>query len=172
VHDQGVALTGLTAGQLEQAYDEVFTVNVKGALLVVHAALRELVRNRGSIVFTGSISSLVPGFGGALYVPSKHAVLGLARQLAFELAGRVRVNTVAPGYVRTELTAPAALGGGAVLPEADQVVRRLPTGVAPDPDDIAGIYAMLASDSDASAITGSVYTVDSGQSLWGPARNS
>jgi NAD(P)-dependent dehydrogenase (short-subunit alcohol dehydrogenase family) len=166
VHDGSVALTDLTAEQLLRAYDEVFSVNVKGALLTVHAALDELIRARGSIVFTGSISSLAPGFGGALYVPSKHAVLGLARQLAFALAGRVRVNTVAPGYVRTGMTEPP----GPVLPDPGRVARRLPTGHAPEPDDIAGVYAMLASNSDGSAITGSVFTVDSGQLLWGPSR--
>ena len=42
---------------------------------MAHAAIDELIRDRGSIVFTGSISSLAPGFGGVLYVPSKHAVL-------------------------------------------------------------------------------------------------
>lgn len=168
VHDQNVALSSLGAEELEAAYAEVFTVNVKGALLIVHAALPALVEARGSIIFTGSISSVVPGFGGALYVPSKHAVAGLAKQLAFELAGRVRVNTVAPGYVCTDLAAPRALGGGAVLPDADQVARRMPTGVAPGPDEVAGVYAMLASQVDGSAITGSVFSVDSGQQLWGP----
>jgi len=168
VHDQNTALTELTSDQLNRAYDEVFAANVKGALLVVHAALDELIRARGSIVFTGSISSVAPGFGGVLYVSSKHAVLGLARQLALELAGRVRVNTVAPGYVHTQLVAAPALGGGPAVSAPDQVAHWLPTGLAPEPDDIAGIYAMLASNSDGSAITGSVVTVDSGQLLWGP----
>jgi NAD(P)-dependent dehydrogenase (short-subunit alcohol dehydrogenase family) len=54
-----------------------------------------------------------------------------------------------------------------VLPDSDQIVRRLPTGVAPGPDDVAGVYALLASDCDGSAITGSVFSVDSGQLLWG-----
>jgi NAD(P)-dependent dehydrogenase (short-subunit alcohol dehydrogenase family) len=167
VHDHGAGLADLTSEQLDQAYDQIFGVNLKGGLLIVHAALGELVRAQGSIIFTGSISSLAPGFGGALYVASKHAVLGLARQLAHDLAGQVRVNTVAPGYVRTELVAAPAVGGAAVLPDSDQIVRRLPTGVAPGPDDVAGVYALLASDCDGSAITGSVFSVDSGQLLWG-----
>ncbi|GAA3056245.1 hypothetical protein GCM10010464_21270 [Pseudonocardia yunnanensis] len=112
VHDQYVALTDLTTDQLDRAYEEVFAVNVKGALLMVHAAIHELIRNRGSIVFTGSISK-----------------------------------------------------------EPDQVARRLPTGVAPEPADVCGIYAMLASDSDGSAVTGSVITVDAGQLLWGPVNH-
>ena len=169
VHDQGVKLSELSAEQLVQTYEEVFGVNLSGALFIVHAALGELIRAHGSIIFTGSISSLAPGFGGVLYVSSKHAVLGLAKQLAHDLAGRVRVNTVAPGYVHTELVAPPALGGGGALPPADEVAVRLPTGLAPEPDSVAGIYALLASNSDGSAITGSVFSVDSGQLLWGRA---
>ncbi len=168
VHDGNVALCDLTSEQLQRSFDEMFAVNVKGAMLVVHAALDELIRTRGSIIFTGSVSSLAPGFGGVLYVPSKHAVLGFARQLAFALAGRVRVNTVAPGYVRTGMTAPAVLQEGAARPDSDRVTRRLPTGHVPEPDDISGVYALLASKGDGLAITGSVFTVDSGQLLWGP----
>ena len=104
-------------------------------------------------------------------MPSKHAVLGLARQLAFGLSGRVRVNTVALGYVHTDLAAPSSLGGGPALQEPDQVAQRMPTGVAPESADVCGIYAMLASNSDGSAITGSVFTVDAGQLLWGPVQH-
>lgn len=168
VYDQRVGLTDVTIDQLHQAYEEIFAVNVKGALLIVRAAVEALIQARGSIVFTGSISSLAPGFGGVLYVPSKHAVLGLAQALALELAGRVRVNTVALGYVHTDLAGPPSLGGGEVLPVPEEITHRLPTGIAPEPDDVAGIYALLASEVDGSAITGSVFTVDSGQLLWGP----
>ncbi|MER8162567.1 SDR family NAD(P)-dependent oxidoreductase [Streptomyces sp. NPDC094472] len=167
VHDQNVKISDLSTQQLNQAYDQIFEVNLKGALLIVHAALGELVRTSGSIIFTGSISSLAPGFGGPLYVSSKHAVLGLAKQLAYDLAGQVRVNTVALGYVQTELVAPPALGGGGALPSSADVTHRLPTGIEPTPDNVAGAYALLASDTDGSTITGSVFTVDSGQLLWG-----
>ncbi|MEV7046312.1 SDR family NAD(P)-dependent oxidoreductase [Amycolatopsis sp. NPDC051061] len=172
IHDHGAALADLPIDRVGQVYDELFAVNVKGALFVVRAALDALTAARGSIVFTGSISSLAPGFGGVLYVASKHAVLGIARQLALDLAGRVRVNTVALGYVHSDLVAPPSLGSGPVLAPPDEVAARLPTGTAPEPDDIAGVYAMLASDSDGSAITGAVLTVDSGQLLWGPGRKA
>jgi 2,3-dihydroxy-2,3-dihydrophenylpropionate dehydrogenase len=168
VYDQNMALSKVSIEELEAAYAEVFTVNVKGALLIVHAALPALIEARGSIIFTGSISSLHAGFGGALYAPSKHAVVGLAKQLAFELAGRVRVNAVAAGYVSTKLAGPQALGSDSVLPAPEKVTHRLPTGFAPGPDYIAGVYALLASQADGSAITGSVFSVDSGQALWGP----
>lgn len=85
-----------------------------------------------------------------------------------ELAGRVHVKTVAPGYVHTNLVASPALGGRPALVQPDQVARRIPTGVAPEPADVCVIYAMSASDSDGSAVTGSVITVDAGQLLWGP----
>lgn len=160
IPDPHDSLADLTSAELDRAYEDVFAVNVKGALLIVHAALDQLISARGAIIFTGSISSLAPGFGGPLYVSSKHAVLGLAKHLALSLAGRVRVNTVAPGYVRTPLTE--------ALSNPDEVIQRIPTGSLAEPDDIAGIYALLASRQDGSAITGSVYTVDSGQLLFGP----
>jgi cis-1,2-dihydro-1,2-dihydroxynaphthalene/dibenzothiophene dihydrodiol dehydrogenase len=171
VYDARLRLADADPEALSRGFDELFTVNVKGAMLLVRAAVDALVEHNGVVIFTASVSGLEPGFGGALYVPSKHAVVGLARQLALELAGRVRVNSVALGYVATELAAPPALGGGRVLSDPAAVAPRVPTGRAARPEDIAGVYAMLASKSDGSAITGSVITVDSGQTLWGPGRH-
>ena len=79
----------------------MFGVNVKGYLLGAKAAYRELAKTRGSIIFTVSNAGFYPCGGGPLYTASKHAVVGLIRQLAYELAPSVRVNAVAPGLVRT-----------------------------------------------------------------------
>ena len=74
---------------IEEAFDEMFAVNVKGYLLGAKAALPELVATGGNMVFTLSNSSFLPDGGGPLYVASKHACLGLVRQLAHELAPRI-----------------------------------------------------------------------------------
>lgn len=103
VYDQQVRLSDMNPLQLDRAFDELFFVNVKGAMLLTRAALHALESSRGNIIFTGSVSSVAAGYGGALYVPSKHALLGLARHLALELIGRVRVNSVLLGYVATGL---------------------------------------------------------------------
>src|ERR1700758_2756690 len=102
-------LTKLTAAQLEQTFDEVFGVNVKGYLLAAEASWRELVKTRGSIVMTLSNASFYVNGGGPIYTASKHACLGLMRELAFELAPKVRVNGVACRAMNTNLRGPEAL---------------------------------------------------------------
>ncbi|MDP1907198.1 MAG: SDR family NAD(P)-dependent oxidoreductase, partial [Hyphomicrobium sp.] len=78
--------------KLGAAFDELFAVNVKGGLLGARAALGELVKSRGSIIFTISNAGFYPGGGGPVYTGSKHALVGLVKQLAHELAPKVRVN--------------------------------------------------------------------------------
>ena len=70
--------------QLARAYDELFGVNVKGVIFGARAALPELAKTSGSMVFTASVAGLNSGGGGALYTASKHAVVGLIRELAVE----------------------------------------------------------------------------------------
>ena len=168
IYDQKVRLSDLAPHQIEHAFEEVFSVNVKGAMLLTHAALRALKSVRGNIIFTGSVSSLAAGFGGAIYIPSKHALLGLARHLALELAGQVRVNSVLLGYVDTGLRGATALGGGGSLGDPCTVLGRLPTGFVPRPQDTAGLFALLASERDGGMLTGAEILADSGQSMLGP----
>ena len=88
-------------------------MNVKGYLLGALAAADALAKARGCILFTSSVSGARAGFGGALYVAAKHAVNGLTKQLALELAPDIRVNAVAPGYVPTGLRGLDSLGQAA-----------------------------------------------------------
>jgi NAD(P)-dependent dehydrogenase (short-subunit alcohol dehydrogenase family) len=169
VYDNGVMLRDVPADNLGRIFDEIFGINVKGYLFGVKAALEELERSRGNVILTASISSLVAGFGGIFYVPVKHAVLGMTKQLAYELAPTIRVNAVALGYVATELSGAKTLGQrGRALADPESAAARIPLGIAPGPQDITGIYALLASDSDGRFVTGSTVLVDGGQILWGP----
>lgn len=169
VYDNGVKLEDMSAEILGQAFDEIFDVNVKGYLFGIKAALAELKRSRGNIILTASISSLVAGFGGALYVPAKHAILGISRQLAYELAPDIRVNAVAAGYVASKLSAAKVLeDSDRGLADPESATRRIPLGVAPQPGDFAGVYVLLASKRDGCFITGSTVLIDSGQVLTGP----
>src|SRR5712691_13330489 len=88
---------------LSAAFDELFGVNVKGCFFGAKAALPELLKTEGPMVFTASVAGANSGGGGTLYTASKHAVVGLIRQLAVELGPRVRVNGVAPGGTMTDL---------------------------------------------------------------------
>jgi NAD(P)-dependent dehydrogenase (short-subunit alcohol dehydrogenase family) len=163
-------LAELDPGQLDDAFDEMFRVNVKSQLVCVKAALGELRRSGGSVVLTVSTSGFSPGRGGVLYVASKFAVRGCVIALAHELAPSVRVNGVAPGgTLGTELTGPASLGLGdrrldAMPGRADDLKRRTPLNVALTGNDHAGSYVFLASDR-ARGITGTIVHSDGGTAL-------
>ena len=160
-------LADLDDEQLDAAFGEIFTVNVKSQLVSVRAALSELRRSAGSVVLTVSTSGFYPGRGGVLYVASKFAVRGCVIALAHELAPDVRVNGVAPGGTQgTALTGPRSLGlAGRVLgdtPGREEDLRsRTPLRVALTGEDHAGSYVFLASDR-ARGITGTVVHSDGG----------
>jgi NAD(P)-dependent dehydrogenase (short-subunit alcohol dehydrogenase family) len=107
--DYFASIVDTPADELTRAFDELFGVNVKGYLLGVKAALPHLVESRGCVLLTASMGSFHAATGGTVYTASKHAVVGLVRQLAFELAPTVRVNGVAPGPMLTDIRGPASL---------------------------------------------------------------
>lgn len=159
-------LSDLDAGVLDEAFDEMFRVNVKSQLVCVQAALAELRQARGSVVLTVSTSGFWPGRGGILYVASKFAVRGCVIALAHELAPEIRVNGVAPGgTVGTDLTGPGSIGlAGRLLdaPGREQELKsRTPLQVALTGADHAGSYVFLASDR-ARGVTGTVVHSDGG----------
>jgi NAD(P)-dependent dehydrogenase (short-subunit alcohol dehydrogenase family) len=110
IFDRFISLADLPGEQISTAFDELFGVNVKGAILGAKAALPALLKTDGCMIFTASVASFFPGGGGPLYTASKHAMVGLIRQLACELAPKIRVNGVAPGGTLTDLRGLAALG--------------------------------------------------------------
>ncbi|MGE0298211.1 SDR family oxidoreductase [Pseudonocardia sp.] len=169
ITDGARPLEDVPGEQLAGAFGELFGVNVLAPLLGVRAVLDDLVATRGAVVLTGSFASEHAAGGGALYTASKHAVLGLVRQLAYELAPDVRVNGVAPGVAPTRLRGTAALGQGSSDAVLDGTREALPLQAVPEPDDYAGLFTLLASP-EASAMTGSMVTADSGLGIRGIAR--
>ncbi|MES2537848.1 MAG: SDR family oxidoreductase [Pseudomonadota bacterium] len=168
IYDNRARLQDLGLNALDAGFDELFSVNVKGYLLGARAALDELRKTRGCILFTASVSSFAPGFGGVLYIAAKHAVVGLTRQLAWELGPDVRVNAVAPGYVPTGLRGLESLGQGttATAPTAQQLpLRQMPTA-----DDYAAYYVFLASEESSRTATGTILLADGGLALSGATR--
>lgn len=168
IYDNRRSLPSLSPSELDSAFNELFSVNVKGYMHAALAATDALRQSRGSIIFTSSVSGAHAGFGGALYVSAKHAVNGLTRQLALELAPDVRVNAIAPGFVPTGLSGIEVLGQARSMggPSAsDQLLQSIP-----GPDDYAGAYVFLASDDAALTATGSVLSVDGGASIRGPRK--
>lgn len=171
VWDHGASLIGLPDERIETAFDELFAVNVKGYVLGAKASADELLRSRGSMIFTLSNSAFYPGGGGPLYTATKHAGVGLVRQLAYELAPKVRVNAVAPSGMASDLRGPEALGQqdtrimDSRSPEGIKSI--LPLQFFPDPSDFVGPYVMLASRTDNRTLSGVMINADCGLGIRG-----
>lgn len=170
VFDYYRGLAELDADRLDEAFDEMFAVNVKSQLHAVKAALPALQERGGAIVLTESTSAYYPGRGGVLYVSSKFAVRGLVSALAHELAPRIRVNGVAPGgTVGTDLRGLRSLGldsrslGDVPNREAD-LAARVPLAVALSGADHAWSYVYLASER-SRGVTGDVVHPDGGMAV-------
>jgi NAD(P)-dependent dehydrogenase (short-subunit alcohol dehydrogenase family) len=171
IGDHAVGIADVAGERIGAAFDELFAVNVKACILGVKAALDALVESRGCVILTASYASFLPAGGGVLYTASKHAVLGIVRQLAYELAPDVRVNGVAPGVAPTTLGGVGALGQGRMDSLLPGTERRLPLQAIPPAGSYAGTFAFLASP-DAAHITGTVVVADSGLGVRGIARTA
>ena len=143
-----------------ERWSRVLAVNLTGPLLCSQAiGAHMLAAGRGVIVNIGSVFSETGAPMRAAYAASKHGLVGLTRVLAVEWASRgVRVVTVEPAYVRTNLDDQDQRDGGYT---ADDIARRTPMGRYAEPGEIAATVAFLASD-DASFITGACIPVDGG----------
>ena len=140
------------------AWDKTFEVNLRGIFILtklVYAASME--KHGGSIVNVSSVGGLRPGLGLGVYNISKAAVIMLTRQLARELGGKVRVNAIAPGLIKTRF-AEALWGNEAIL---ERVISANPMGRIGTPDEIAGAVVFLVSDA-ASYVNGDVIVIDGG----------
>ena len=167
VFDLYTPLLDIGDDAFDEAFDELFAVNVKSPLLTVRAAAPALRAHGGTVVLTLSSSSFYAGRGGSLYVGSKFALRGMVAQLAHELAPDVRVNGVAPGgTVATDLRGARSLGlAGERLDDRpgrlEQLVARTPLHVALTPQDHAGAYVFLVSDR-SRGMTGEILRSDGG----------
>jgi len=140
------------------AWDKTFEVNLRGVFLLtklVHEAWME--SHGGAIVNIASIGGLRPGLGLGVYNITKAGVIMLTRQLARELGGKVRVNAVAPGLIKTRF-AEALWGNQEIL---DRVLAQNPMGRIGVPEEVAAAVLFLASDA-ASYVNGEVLVVDGG----------
>ena len=171
IWDYNVTLVDLPADRLTETFDELFHINVLGYLMLAKAVVKPLVESRGSLVFTVSNAGFLPAGGGPLYTGTKHAVVGLIRQLAYELAPHVRVNGVAPGPISTQLKGPESLGMGDRRFPGDRIAQNapdfVPVGEMPTPADYAGAYVFFASREDNVPATGTVLNHDGGFAVRG-----
>ena len=166
IWDYSRHIADLPEDHVETAFDELIGVNVKGPVLLAKAAVPALVRSEGSYLVTISNAGFYPNGGGVLYTASKHALVGLVRQLAFELAPSVRVNGVAPGAIDTDLRGPASLGLEDTSIDSLNLSAHasgfVPIGRMPTPEEYASAYVFFASRAEAGSATGTVLNFDGG----------
>ena len=159
VNNAGITRDQILVRMTEADFDQVIETNLKGTWNVIRAAARTLMKNGGRIVNVSSVIGLTGNAGQANYAASKAGVIGMTRAVAKELAARkVCVNAVAPGFVRTDMT--AALGSQA----AESMTGAIPLGRPGEVEDVARAVDFLAGPG-GDYITGQVLVVDGGLSL-------
>jgi NAD(P)-dependent dehydrogenase (short-subunit alcohol dehydrogenase family) len=159
-----------TAEYDEAVFDQVISVNVKGVFLGLRHVLPVLLRQKaGAVVNTASVAGLVATPGMSAYVASKHAVLGLTKAAAGEVARLgVRVNAVCPGPIDTRMihSLESQLNPGNPASVGDRYRSSLPLGRYGTAEEVANVVLFLCSDL-AGNITGAHYVVDGGRTATG-----
>jgi len=147
-----------TADWPDDGVDKMIDVNLKSVWLCMRAELKQFEKQGtgGAIVNTASIAGLHGLPTSSLYVAAKHGVVGLTKTAAIEYAtDNIRVNSVCPGYIETDMTKDTMARRG------DQILARVPAKRMGVPKEIAEMVCWLASDR-ASFVTGANYNVDGG----------
>lgn len=167
VHNAGVFRFTPLAVLDEAAAREVWEVNVLAPLRLTHRLLPLLRSPGGSIVLVSSRGGHNPGPGSSVYSASKAAAHSFTRSWAAELsASGIRVNAVAPGFVRTDAYAANGLSPEQVEGLFAGVVQGIPLGRVAEAEDIAPWITRLAEPASA-LVTGQVITVDGGMDVGG-----
>ena len=155
INNAGISIRHPFTEITPEDWERVLAVNLTGVFYVAQAAARHMME-RGSGVILNTTST--NGFMGypfyADYNASKAGVIALTRSMALELAPTVRVNAVAPGYVLTPMQ--RAEYTDEMLSEVNS---KIPMGRHAQPEEIAGLFAYLASD-EAAFVSGQVFTID------------
>ena len=159
VNNAGITLDKTVRKMTVEDWDRVVQVNLSGAFYLSRAILQHMLdRKSGRIINISSIIGEAGNIGQANYASSKAGLFGLTMSLALETAsrGNITVNSVAPGYISTEMVQ-------AVPKEAlDKVIAKIPVRRLGEPDEVARVVEFLA-DPDSGFITGQVYSVNGGQ---------
>jgi NAD(P)-dependent dehydrogenase (short-subunit alcohol dehydrogenase family) len=160
VNNAGITMDRTVRRMTPEEWDHVLQVNLHGTFYMCRAVLQHMTdAGYGRIVNISSVVGEVGNIGQANYSASKAGLFGLTMSLALECANKgITVNTVAPGFIRTEMVE-------AIPQEAlDRVVGRIPCGRLGEPDEVARVVEFLA-DPASAYITGDAYSINGGLSM-------
>ena len=157
VNNAGITRDTLAMRMKDDDWSAVLATNLTGAFLVTRACLRGMIRARwGRIITIGSVIGTMGNPGQINYAAAKAGLAGMTRSLAKELGSRsITVNLVAPGFIRTDITADLT------QEQVDAVLSQVPLERLGDPNDVAPLVAFLAGEG-GRYITGQVIHVDGG----------
>jgi NAD(P)-dependent dehydrogenase (short-subunit alcohol dehydrogenase family) len=157
VHAAGIVRDGLMLRMPDHDWDDVIDTNLRGAWAASRVVLPGMAKGRyGRLLFVSSVVGAVGSAGQANYAASKAGLVGLARSLAREYAGRgITANVVAPGLVETAMTDSLSEA------QREDIVSRTPMKRIGSVGEVASVAAFLVSDA-ASYVTGAVVPVDGG----------
>jgi len=162
INNAGISIRHRFVDITREEWDEVLGVNLTGIFNVAQTAARHMVeRGAGVILNTASTAGTTGYPHYADYSASKGGVIALTRAMALELAPVVRVNAISPGYVLTPMQ--RAEYTDAMLAAVN---RKIPLGRHAKPEEIAALFAFLASE-DAAFATGQVYVMDGAETTGG-----
>jgi 3-oxoacyl-[acyl-carrier protein] reductase len=157
VNNAGITRDNLLMRMSEEEFDAVLRVNLKGTYLLTKAVTRIMMKQRsGRVINLSSVVGMMGNAGQSNYAAAKAGIVGFTKATARELAARnITVNAIAPGFIRTAMTAG--------LPEGVQkaFLAQIPLGRFAEPQEVAALALFLASDA-ASYITGQVIGINGG----------
>lgn len=160
INNAGVAQAGILASFPNRESDRILRINLLGAIQAARAASEYLIKRGGGRIINISSIIGVRGYNGlAAYSASKAGMDGLTRALARELGRRqITVNSVAPGYVKTEMSSTLSAS------QIAQILNRTPLGRLASEQDVLAVVRFLLSDG-AAMVTGQTILVDGGVSV-------
>ena len=164
INNAGISIRHDFLNITPEEWDKVIAVNLTGVFYMAQTAARHMWEHDGGVILqTASTNGIVGQPYYADYNATKAGVIELTRTMALELAPKIRVCAVAPGYVLTPMQ--RAEYTDAML---EEVNRKIPSRRHAQPEEVAALFAFLASD-DAAYMTGHVYTIDGAETAGGLA---
>jgi len=164
INNAGISIRHRFMDISPQEWRQVMDVNLNGVFFVAQQAARRMLAGGGGVILNmGSTNGLMGYPYYADYNASKAGVIELTRSMALELAPKVRVNAICPGYILTPMQE------AEYTPEMLRACEsKIPLGRLGRPEEVAALFAFLASD-DAAFITGHYFVIDGGEIAGGLA---